>query len=176
MIYSNGSQIGGQILPAVPPSGADLASVKQTELLLFNPNDPVSYTIQVSNSGPEAVTNATVSDTISTKLDNAAWTCSASSGASCTASGTGNINDLVNLPVGGYVTYTLTADVSSSAAGNLINTANVSTPGGITDPILSNNTAEDIDVIDGGGGGTCEDDPDSGGLLANGRRQRNRSD
>lgn len=62
-----------------------------------------------------------------------------------TAKGTGSIvNDLVGLPSGATVTFTLVATVSSSATGNLVNTATVSTtattPKGVTDINTANNT------------------------------------
>jgi LPXTG-site transpeptidase (sortase) family protein len=47
----------------------------------------------------------------------------------------------VNLPVGGTIVYTVTANVSASATGNLVNTAEVTTPPGLTDPNPGNNTS-----------------------------------
>ncbi len=52
----------------------------------------------------------------------------------CTASGFGNINDTVNLPVGASVTYTASAAISAAATGSLSSTATVTPPGGVTDP------------------------------------------
>ena len=45
-----------------------------------------------------------------------------------TASGSGNINDTVNLPVGATITYTLIANIASGATGTLVNTATVTAP------------------------------------------------
>ena len=42
-----------------------------------------------------------------------------------TASGSGNINDTVNLPVGGTITYTLHRQHRLGATGTLVNTATV---------------------------------------------------
>ena len=39
------------------------------------------------------------------------WTCVGAGGGTCTASGSGNINDTVNLPAGGSVTYTATCAI-----------------------------------------------------------------
>jgi hypothetical protein len=66
---------------------------------------------------------------------------------SCTASGSGNINDTVNVPAGGNVTYTLQATISPSATGSLSNTATVTAPNGVTDVNPANNSSTDTDAI-----------------------------
>ena len=48
----------------------------------------------------------------------------ASSDSAC-LSGTGNISDTVNVPVGATLTYTVLATISSSATGTMANTATV---------------------------------------------------
>jgi len=65
----------------------------------------VTYTITASNAGPNNDTGATVADTFPASLT-CTWTCVGAGGGTCTASGSGNINDTVNLPAGGSVTYT----------------------------------------------------------------------
>ena len=65
----------------------------------------MTYTITASNAGPSNATGATVADTFPASLT-ATWTCVGAGGGTCTASGSGNINDTVNLPAGGSVTYT----------------------------------------------------------------------
>ncbi len=97
----------------------------------------------VSNAGPNSVTGATVSDTFSANLTSVKWTCSGS--GSCTASGAGDINDTVNLPVGTFVTYTVNATVITTPTSSLVNTSTVSA--GITDPIPGNNSATDNDLL-----------------------------
>ena len=71
------------------------------------------------------------------------WTCVGAGGGTCTASGSGNINDTVNLPAGGSVTYTASCTISAAATGTLINTATVTAPAGVTDPTPGNNSATD---------------------------------
>jgi hypothetical protein len=68
-----------------------------------------------TNAGPGPVAGATVTDTLPGVLLGATWTCVASPGSSCTASGNGNIADTVTLPVAGTVSYTFTATVASGA-------------------------------------------------------------
>ena len=68
-------------------------------------------------------------------------------GGTCTASGSGDINDAVDLPAGGTVTYTLTGTVASSAGTSLSNNASVAAPAGATDPNPADNTATDTDNV-----------------------------
>ena len=112
------------------------------------PGTSETYTIVVSNNGPSDVTGASVVDTLPAIFTGDTWTAAQSGGASgFTASGSGNINDTVTMPAGSSITYTVTGTVSPSATGTLTNTATVTTPAGVTDPNLANNTATDTDAI-----------------------------
>jgi uncharacterized repeat protein (TIGR01451 family)/fimbrial isopeptide formation D2 family protein len=106
----------------------------------------VTYTIAASNAGPSNATGATVADTFPASLT-CTWTCAGAGGGTCTAAGSGNINDTVNLPSGGSVTYTASCTVSASATGTLANTATVTAPAGVTDPVPGNNSATDSDTV-----------------------------
>ena len=99
------------------------------------------------NSGPDPVVNATVTDNFSAQFTSVSWTCSGSGGGTCPASGTGNISASVNIPVGGTVTFIIQATVSQSASGDLVNTATVTPPEGVTDSNLANNTATDVNTL-----------------------------
>ena len=132
---------------AYAQSLADLAITKTDGVTSVTAGTPVTYTITATNAGPSGVTGATVADTLPAAITGATWTCVGAGGGSCTASGSGNLNDLVNLPAGASVTYTLTGTVSPSATGTLSNTATVAAPGGVTDPTPANNSATDADTI-----------------------------
>ena len=127
---------------------ADLSITKTDGVTTVIPGNNVTYTIVARNAGPSAVSGATVSDTFPATLTGVTWTCLAAGGGSCTATGIGDINDIVDLPVGATATYTVNATVSVSAAGALVNTATVTLPGGITDPTPGNNTATDTDALE----------------------------
>jgi hypothetical protein len=88
-----------------------------------------------------------VTDTLPAALQNGAWTCAASAGSACTASGSGNIQDTVDLLAGGNATYTLTATVASNASGSLVNTATVTAPATANDPDPTNDSASDTDSV-----------------------------
>ncbi|MET0387818.1 MAG: Ig-like domain-containing protein [Polyangiales bacterium] len=78
-------------------------------------NDPITYTITVANSGSAAANGVEVDDIMPSQLVNETWTCVGTGGGTCAASGTGNIADTVNLPVGALITYTLTAAIQAGA-------------------------------------------------------------
>ena len=128
-------------------ASADLSITKTDGVTSATPGGSVTYTIVASNAGPSAVTGATVADTFAAAFTSESWTCVGAGGGTCTASGSGNINDTVNLPVGASITYTVSTTISASATGSLINTATVTAPAGVTDPTPGNNSATDIDAL-----------------------------
>ncbi len=122
---------------------ADLAITKTDGLTAAVPGQSVTYTIEASNAGPNAVTGATVADTLPASLT-CKWTCVGAGGGTCTSGPVaGSINDSVNLPVGASATYTAICTVSRLATGTLVNTATIAVPAGVTDPNLDNNSATD---------------------------------
>ncbi|HEX3553658.1 MAG TPA: carboxypeptidase regulatory-like domain-containing protein [Thermoanaerobaculia bacterium] len=127
-------------------ASADLSITKTDGVTTATPGGSVTYTITASNAGPSDATGATVADTFPASLT-CTWTCAGAGGGTCTASGSGNINDTVNLPNGGSVTYTASCTISAAATGTLSNTATVTAPGGVTDPTPGNNSATDTDTL-----------------------------
>jgi uncharacterized repeat protein (TIGR01451 family) len=125
---------------------ADLAITKTDGVTSATAGGSVTYTIVASNAGPSLATGATVADTFPASLT-CTWTCAGAGGGTCTAAGSGNLNDTVNLPSGGSVTYTASCTVSAGATGSLSNTATVTAPAGVTDPTPGNNSATDIDGL-----------------------------
>ncbi len=127
---------------------ADLQITKTDGTTTVVPGTNDTYTIVVTNAGPSDVTGATVGDTFPGIFTGATYTAVATGGATgFTASGTGNINDTVNMPAGSTITYTVTGTVSSAATGTLVNTATVTPPETVTDPTPANNTATDTDTL-----------------------------
>jgi uncharacterized repeat protein (TIGR01451 family) len=136
---------------------ANLGITKTDGLTNVNPGGTVTYTIVVSNAGPDASNGSIFTDTVPASLTGVTWTCgSPTGGATCgAASGSGNnISTTANLPGGGSVRYTVTGTLSTSASGTLSNTATVITPAsGVTDPNdptrtgANNNSATDTTTI-----------------------------
>jgi uncharacterized repeat protein (TIGR01451 family) len=126
---------------------ADLGITKTDGQTSYRPGETLTYTIVVSNAGPDAATGATVTDTFPSDLTTISWTCVATPGSACgSASGTGDINTTVNLLVSGAATFTATTTASMLALGNITNTASVASPGGLADPNPANNSASDTDT------------------------------
>src|SRR6266513_2916341 len=134
--------------PSPTPTPADL-KVTVTDFKTTVPaGQKDTYTIKVTNLGPSSVTGATVVDIFPAIFTAVTFTATATNGASgFTASGTGNINDIVTLPANSSVTYKATGKVSPSANGVLSNTATVTLPKGANDPNPANNTATDTSTI-----------------------------
>jgi|CXWL01.1.fsa_nt_gi uncharacterized repeat protein (TIGR01451 family) len=124
---------------------ADLGVTKTDGVTTAVPGGSVTYTITASNAGPDPVTGGTVADSFPAVLT-CTWTCVGAGGGTCTAAGSGNVNDTVNLPAGGSVTYTASCSINASATGTLANTATVS-GGAAVDPNPANNSATDTDTL-----------------------------
>jgi uncharacterized repeat protein (TIGR01451 family) len=125
---------------------ADLSISKTDGQATASPGQALSYTIVAGNEGPNAVTGATVTDSVPPGLTAVTWTCVGANGGACATGGAGNINDTVNLPIGGTVTYTLMGTVGANPS-HLRNTATVSVSSGMADPNPSNNSATDDDTL-----------------------------
>src|SRR5204862_414017 len=96
---------------------ADLSITKTDGVATYTAGGSVTYAIGVTNAGPSDAIGATVTDLLAAlpQVASASWTCSAAGGATCTAGPVvGDINDTVNVPVGGTLTYTLLAAIKAS--------------------------------------------------------------
>ncbi len=118
------------------PALFNLYIIKNSQPDLFIPGQTVTYTLLVGNSGPD-VSGAKVGDTLPSGLSNVTWRCT----GTCTANGTGNLNDTVNLPMGSQLRYTITAKVSTALTGSLINTATITAPSGVVDVNPNDNSS-----------------------------------
>ncbi|MEO5559571.1 MAG: hypothetical protein ABIO49_07120 [Dokdonella sp.] len=107
----------------------------------YTPGTPLQYSITIGNSGPASSTGTTVVDTFPSAYSGAIWTCAASGGASCTASGSGNIIDSATLPSGSQVVYTVNGTVIAGTTGTLSNTATAIVHAPTTDPNPTDNTS-----------------------------------
>lgn len=132
---------------------ADVSVTKSDGLTSVAAGDPLTYTIVASNAGPSNVTGATVADTFPATLTGCTWTCAAAGGGSCSASGSGNINDVVNLPVGGSATYSATCTVAPGTPnGSVISNTATITLGAGSDSNAGNNSATDDTTVVAGAG------------------------
>ncbi|MEO5625569.1 MAG: kelch repeat-containing protein [Dokdonella sp.] len=108
---------------------------------------PADYTIVVHNAGPNDAMGARVRDTLPFNLTGASWTCVGSVGASCTSSGSGDIDDTVVVPSGGTLTYELSATVVAAPEAAIEHTVSVMAPANVPDLNGANDTSVDIDAV-----------------------------
>lgn len=152
---------------------ADLSITKTDGVTVVTPGGNTTYTIVASNAGPSNAPGSTVADTAPAACTSFTWTCVGAGGGTCTANGSGSINDSVNLPMGGSVSYTASCAISAGAAGSLVNTATVSTAGGVTEVNAGNNSATDTDTITAAGVvGVLSADLNFGGLTVGNNAQQ----
>jgi hypothetical protein len=102
----------------------------------------VTFTLTVRNLGPAAA-NGTVVSAAFPALANGGvwnWTCGASAGATCAASGTGDINaTLTSFPSGGEAIYTISSTVATWGAWTT--SASATAPATVTDTTAGNDSA-----------------------------------
>jgi hypothetical protein len=96
----------------------------------------VTYTLTAVNEGPDGVAGAVIDDVFPPSVAGVTWQCAAAGGATCTASGSGAVHDLVDLPPGGRVTYTATGTAATAGARS----ATVTPPAGVEDPDPDDNS------------------------------------
>lgn len=125
----------------------DLVVTKTNGKVAKSPGDITSYTVEVTNTGPSTAVNARFVDVIPSSLTSATWTCAVDVPATCGGSGSGNIDDIVTIPAGKRVVYTITATVAAAASTNIVNNASAIPPAGMTDTNENNNTGQDQDGI-----------------------------
>jgi 6-phosphogluconolactonase (cycloisomerase 2 family) len=127
-------------------SGADLG-VATGGTTVADWNQPFTFTVTVTNGGPNDVVAAAVAVAMSANSGPVTWTCVAI-GGTCTASGSGDIADTVDLTAGGTLVYTIDGVVPDQAPGPQVTaTAGVTAPAGVTDPVASNDSAQQQSLI-----------------------------
>ncbi|WP_152969666.1 Ig-like domain-containing protein, partial [Pedobacter sp. Hv1] len=125
---------------------ADLRITNTDGKLQYVPGTTNTYTVVVDNVGPSDAVGATVVNALPVGISTSSWTAVYTGGATGTANGTGGINETVNIPIGGKITYTVVMTIPSGRTGDMISIATVATPVGITDPTPANNSATDTDT------------------------------
>lgn len=137
-----------------PLFDADIQITKTNNQAVYTPGQLVTYDIVVSNAGPFGATAVNVSDPLPADVSAATWTCGdETGGAICReASGSGDINGVVDLPNGASATYRLSFTLDAGFSGNLVNTVSAEAPqipGGpkqARDTDGSNDSATDTDT------------------------------
>lgn len=132
------------------PQEADVGVEALATPAQYTAGQPLTYTIVIDNAGPVASSTNTVVDIFPAAYTAPTWTCSATGGASCPVSGSGNITHNVSLPVGSDVTYSVSGTVAVGTTGVLANSVTAVVGGAVTDPVAGNNTATTNTTAAGG--------------------------
>lgn len=122
-------------------SNADVSTSMSTTPTLYAVGGPISHAITISNAGPANAPSVIVVDAFPAAYTSPTWACAASGGATCTSGGSGNISQVVNLPLGSHVTYTVNATIAAGTTGTLSNSVTAVVNAPATDPDTGNNTA-----------------------------------
>jgi uncharacterized repeat protein (TIGR01451 family) len=124
-----------------PPEGtADLSVTKSDQMDPVNVGDDIVYTVTVSNQGPDGATEVRATDAVPTGTS---FVSVNPSQGSCSESGGTVTCDLGSLASASTASFTLT--VTANQAGQVTNTANVSSD--VDDPDSSNNAATEMTAV-----------------------------
>jgi len=128
-------------------SYADLEVDLDDGLAAIGWGQSVQLALTVINNGPTNITGGTVTYTVPAELTGVTWTCIGSGTATCSATGSGNIGDSVDIPSGDSVIYTISATViAGTGTDSMSNQASAAPQGGVTDNFPSNDL--DVDSTD----------------------------
>ena len=101
----------------------------------------VQYQLVVANAGPSSALGMRVLDALPVALEDASWTCTASPGSTCEASGSGSADVTADLLPGGSLEVVLAAKVAPGFRGVLPNTSSLVMEAGASDPTMLDQTA-----------------------------------
>jgi uncharacterized repeat protein (TIGR01451 family) len=120
----------------------DLAIAKDDGQATAVPGNPVTYTITVTNNGPDTVTALSVIEAVPGTLLGPTFAPSTGTYDSGTGEWTG-----LNLAPTQSATLALSGTIDPFARGTLVNSATVAPPAGGTDPNGTNDSATDTDTL-----------------------------
>lgn len=124
--------------PAAVVFNADLAVDVTSGAEEYLPGTTVDYVVTVRNNGPDNAAGSLAS-ALPAGFSAITWTCQPSGGATCAASGNGNIDDTLSLPADASAVYSVTGEVSPDADGTLTITAAIDADTPALDPQPDNN-------------------------------------
>jgi uncharacterized repeat protein (TIGR01451 family) len=125
-----------------PPVDVDLEVTKTDFQADAVPGSSVTYTVTVTNLGPDTVTSLTLNDALPAALASPAFLPSAGSYDIGTGLWTG-----LSLGFGNSVTLMISGTIDPFARGTLTNSATVTPPGGANDSNGANDVATDVDTL-----------------------------
>ena len=152
-LHAGGPILRGAMSAVSPPFRicdipADVAVTKDDGVTQVVLGQFLTYTITVSHQAGLAAANAVrVIDDFPAGLTGVFWNCLEDGGGSCSdASGSGDIDTFVDLPVGTYVTLLAAGTVTAAGSYGVTNTVEVQASLVAPDPFLANNSATDTNA------------------------------
>lgn len=137
----NGGNSSGSAPVVGVSASADLSIAKTTTATTATPGSNITYTIAMSNAGPSAATNATMTDTLPAALR--FQSISTPAGWSCTTPAVGATGTITctnpSFAAGTNATFTLVAQVAVGTTGTVSNSASASSS--VSDPNGSNSSS-----------------------------------
>jgi len=94
-----------------------------------------SFAMTLGNTGPQAADSVHLINTVGANLTLSSIACTAAGGATCPAT-TGPVMDVAALPVGGSLTFNVTAFVAPGTQGSLTNTLNATVTSGVRTEVV----------------------------------------
>jgi uncharacterized repeat protein (TIGR01451 family) len=131
---------GLESLEARTPLAADLGVTIDAAHVWYMPGTEATYTVAVTNLGPDDATGVAVSAVLGGQINRSTWTAEYPAAGSGPAVGAGNVAATISLPAGKTARFSVVATIGPTASGPLTSTASVSRAG---DPNPGNDTATD---------------------------------
>ncbi|NBT13062.1 MAG: DUF11 domain-containing protein [Planctomycetia bacterium] len=95
----------------------------------YVPGTSTVYTIVATNNGPSFLAGGTITDPLPAQVSSATWTAEyTGAGSTGPAAGSGGLDEIVSLAVGGTATFTFTVQIKPEATGDLVNVATITPP------------------------------------------------
>ncbi|MCG6964048.1 MAG: hypothetical protein LJE95_12350 [Acidobacteria bacterium] len=92
----------------------------------------IQYKLSIENISEETLSGVWTLTQLDSHLENASWSCAGNNGATCTARGTGDVDDSASLPPHGVVNYTVDATINRATTELLNSRVEVRKPSGRT--------------------------------------------
>jgi YVTN family beta-propeller protein len=138
-----GTGVASAGLAVVPRRVADLSVAIDNGTSFIAGGATTTYLIDVANGAAAGVAGVRVRTAFGPGFVDLAWACSAQAGSQCPASGSGELDALVDMAGQSGVTFLVTATVAAQPEAPVSGTATIAAPNSVDDPVASNDTATD---------------------------------
>ena len=126
-----------QVSMNVQAFSADVQVTAQAPTTTLTSGGAATYTMTVTNAGPDAASNLQLENTVDQHQTLGAITCTAQGGATCPST-LGAVMTVPTLPMNGTLVFSVPTTINANAIGTIADTL-YATPNG--DPVVSNNVA-----------------------------------